>query len=273
MKRVLTAAVGIPLALWAVFRLPEAWFLVLVLIIIELAVIEYVRLARAWASKRVLAFLYLAVPLVSALLTPWWLAEGWFGVQILTGIVSISVIAIAAAVWVLFARVPVEESMVSVGSLCFGFFYLVIPAASLCYLQYAEPWLLFLLLALVWTGDSAAYVVGSRFGNHKLAPVISPNKSLEGAAASVVGALAVAFVWREFYIEQTGLSLMVLVVFTNIAAQLGDLVESMLKRGAGVKDSGSLVPGHGGVLDRFDALFFAAPVFGLGVYLIDQFGM
>ena len=180
-------------------------------------------------------------------------------------------ISIAAAIWVLSARIPVKETMVAVGSLCFGLPYLVLPAASLCFLQHSEPWLLLLLLGVVWVGDSAAFVVGSKYGRHKLAPTISPNKSWEGAAASLIGALIVALAWREFYAEETGLSLVILAVVTSVIAQLGDLVESMLKRGAGVKDSGSLLPGHGGILDRFDALFFAAPVYVLGIFWIDPF--
>ena len=279
MKRVLTAAVGIPLALWAVFRWTEAWFLLLILIVVEIAVFEYVRLAQAWTSRRVLKFLYLTVPLITALLSPWWIPEKsirWIledagTVAMMVGTGMLTCIAIAAAVWVLCARIPVKESMVGVGSLCFGLPYFVLPAAILCYLQHADPWLLLLLLGLVWAGDSAAFVVGSRYGKHKLAPTISPNKSWEGAVANLIGALVVAFVWREFYARETGLSLVVLVVVTSVIAQLGDLVESMLKRGAGVKDSGNLLPGHGGILDRFDALFFAAPVFGLGIFWIDPF--
>ena len=195
----------------------------------------------------------------------WWLSEDSVALVRLIGFGGLIGIAIAAATWILFARIPVEDSMGALGSLCFGVPYLVLPTVSLCYLQRTDPWLLLLLLAVVWTGDSAAFIVGSRFGKHKLAPIISPNKSWEGAVASLIGALAVVLVWREFYAEKTGVSLMVVVVFTNVIAQLGDLVESMLKRGAGVKDSGTLLPGHGGVLDRFDALFFAAPVFLLGV--------
>ena len=276
MKRVLTAAVGIPLALWAVFDLPELWFFLLILILVELAVFEYVRLAQAWTSKVVLSSLYLAVPGVITIL---WLSlvSEWSNslhptesviLAMRIGFSTVSCIAVVAATWVLFARVPVNNAMSSLGSLCFGIPYLAFPAVSLCYLHKIDPSLLMLLLAVVWTGDSAAFVVGSLFGKHKLAPTISPNKSWEGAAAGLIGALIVTLVWREFYAEETGLSLVILAVVTSVIAQLGDLVESMLKRGAGVKDSGSLLPGHGGILDRFDALFFAAPVYALGIFWI-----
>jgi phosphatidate cytidylyltransferase len=153
--------------------------------------------------------------------------------------------------------------------------------------------LLFLML-LVWCGDIAAYYIGRAIGRHKLAPRISPGKTWEGAIASVVGAVIVGVllfhyinpianalravhlltppVWdnrpgvaASFAIAPVWL-VAALAVSVNVAAQVGDLVESALKRGAGLKDSGTLLPGHGGVLDRIDALLFALPV-GLLFYI------
>lgn len=133
--------------------------------------------------------------------------------------------------------------------------------------------LLFLFLC-VWCGDIAALYVGKAFGRHKLAPALSPNKTWEGAIASVAGsvlfgmALIVFGNWLPAHASGfTRLSttepswhFLILAILLNVAAQLGDLVESALKRGVGVKDSGTLLPGHGGVLDRIDALLVAAPV-------------
>ncbi len=133
--------------------------------------------------------------------------------------------------------------------------------------------LLFLFLC-VWCGDIAALYVGRNFGRHKLAPAISPNKTWEGSVASVLGSvlfglglvllgdrlgahdpastrLHTSWPWWQFAL---------LAILLNVAAQIGDLAESALKRGVGVKDSGTLLPGHGGILDRIDALLFAAPV-------------
>ena len=116
-----------------------------------------------------------------------------------------------------------------------------------------------LLTAAVWANDTAAYFAGSAWGRRKLAPAISPGKTWEGAAAGLAGAglaglgMAAAF-GREPW------SALMLGVFLGLCGQLGDLFESMLKRDFGVKDSGSFLPGHGGVLDRFDSLFFAAPL-------------
>jgi len=116
-------------------------------------------------------------------------------------------------------------------------------------------------LMLNWIGDTGAYYVGKNFGRHKLAPAVSPGKSWEGAAASAVTGVAFGLIYLPLAIKGTSLlmaGLFALVV--NVAGQVGDLAESVIKRGAGVKDSGSLLPGHGGILDRVDSTMFALPV-------------
>jgi phosphatidate cytidylyltransferase len=142
-------------------------------------------------------------------------------------------------------------------------------------------WLLYLLL-VVWAGDIFAYFVGRSLGRHLMSPRISPKKTWEGAAASLAASLMVGillfnhalqistFLLRVGLIERRdglfGLEkpelwpIILLTIALNVAAQLGDLLESLIKRGAGVKDSGAILPGHGGMLDRIDALLFAAPV-------------
>jgi len=165
----------------------------------------------------------------------------------------------------------------------FAFVYVALPMAMLVQLrqQWAGAfWLLYLLL-VVWAGDIFAYFVGRSVGRHLMAPRISPKKTWEGAAASLAASLLVgsllfsharqisSFLLSLRLIERRdGLlgenlelwPIILLTVALNIAAQLGDLVESLIKRGAGVKDSGSILPGHGGMLDRIDALLFAAPI-------------
>jgi phosphatidate cytidylyltransferase len=147
--------------------------------------------------------------------------------------------------------------------------------------QWAGAFLILYLFLVVWTGDTAAYYVGRAIGKHKLSPRVSPGKSWEGAIASFVGSIIIGVVvfknasaiseflmrlhllerWQAYLAPPPPLAQEILLSGTlNIVAQLGDLVESLLKRGAGVKDSGALLPGHGGMLDRIDALLFAAPV-------------
>jgi phosphatidate cytidylyltransferase len=148
--------------------------------------------------------------------------------------------------------------------------------------QWAGAFYLLYLLLVVWAGDIFAYFVGKSMGRHLMASRISPKKTWEGAAASLVASVGVGWLlfhyalplssWllraglierRDgiFGLEQPSMGpIIVLTIVLNIAAQLGDLVESLIKRGAGVKDSGAILPGHGGMLDRIDALLFAAPV-------------
>lgn len=120
---------------------------------------------------------------------------------------------------------------------------------------------LFFALALNWAGDSVAYYVGKRFGRHPLAPVVSPKKSWEGAAGSVVGSVAFGLIYMAIFEPAVPWYQVALIaVAGNISGQFGDLAESAIKRGARVKDSGNLLPGHGGVLDRVDSSLFALPV-------------
>ena len=123
-------------------------------------------------------------------------------------------------------------------------------------------WLLFFLLLVTWAADSAAYYVGTLYGRRSLAPRISPKKTVEGLVGGLIGATIVAYAARwSFLPEFSNLDALVLAVFLTLAGLWGDLVESAIKRSVGVKDSGGLLPGHGGMLDRLDSLLFTAPAF------------
>jgi phosphatidate cytidylyltransferase len=121
------------------------------------------------------------------------------------------------------------------------------------------PALLLFAMVIIWVGDSAAYFVGRSIGKHPLAPHLSPKKTWEGTAASFLGSLVVAFVFARFLTVPLA-HLLAMAALGNVAGQIGDLLESAYKRSAGIKDSGSILPGHGGVLDRIDALILAIPV-------------
>lgn len=166
----------------------------------------------------------------------------------------------------------------------FAFTYIALPMGMLVQLrqQWAGAFYLLYLLFVVWSGDIFAYFVGKSIGRHLMAPRISPKKTWEGAAASLIASVAIGcalFYYAEpissallraglitrrdglFGLERPSVGpIVVLTIILNVAAQLGDLVESLIKRGANVKDSGAILPGHGGMLDRIDALLFAAPV-------------
>jgi phosphatidate cytidylyltransferase len=133
--------------------------------------------------------------------------------------------------------------------------------------------LLFLLLC-VWVCDSAAYYVGSTMGKRKLAPGISPNKTVEGSVAGILGSMVAALLLNAFSLVSWPIWFAFLAgALIAVFAQLGDLAESMIKRDAGVKDSGNLIPGHGGVLDRVDALLFTVPIFYYALVWLNLIGL
>jgi phosphatidate cytidylyltransferase len=143
-----------------------------------------------------------------------------------------------------------------------GLLYVPLLLSQLILLR-AEPhgeyWIL-LMLTIVMAGDSAAYYIGSAFGRHKLYPAVSPNKSIEGALGGLAGSVAGAFIAKlTFFHQISAVDCIVTALLLGILGQLGDLFESLLKRSCGVKDSGTIVPGHGGILDRLDSILFAAP--------------
>lgn len=142
-----------------------------------------------------------------------------------------------------------------------GAFYCFTPWYFAVELRERSVHLLFFALALNWVGDSAAFYFGRRFGKHKLAPSISPGKSWEGALASIAGSVVFGLLYLGRTMPQIpSLAVIGMAALGNIGGQCGDLAESAIKRGAGMKDSGSLLPGHGGVLDRLDSSMFAVPV-------------
>lgn len=147
--------------------------------------------------------------------------------------------------------------------LCFGFLYLSIPMAHLILLrslQHGTRWVL-LVLFMVMLNDTCAYFTGTFLGRHKLYPQVSPNKSIEGAVGGLAGSVLAAGVGYVTFMPWAGvLPLLLLGLVAGVVAELGDLFESLLKRSFGVKDSGRLIPGHGGILDRLDSLIFAFPL-------------
>lgn len=129
--------------------------------------------------------------------------------------------------------------------------------------------LTFLTIFLVWATDTGAYLVGRGFGRHLLAPQVSPKKTIEGSLGGIGLSIIVAVLYWYLFAETSSVATYLLMaVIVGISAQIGDLFESALKRSAGVKDSGTLIPGHGGILDRFDSLIFAIPLVYYGVTLI-----
>jgi phosphatidate cytidylyltransferase len=268
MQRLLTAVIGTPLTLAAVFWLPGWWFFVFMAVVIDWAAFEYLLIVRPRAPHAPLRLVLVMAP-IAAYAISFALSDNTdllaLRLHLLAGALVISV---GLGTLLLFSRTPLEETIPALGILAFGVPYFALPIASVFRLREIDPWVVFLLLAIVWLGDTAAFYVGSRIGRHKLAPDVSPKKSWEGAAAGFVVAVAAAMVWTLLRLSRLDWRVLAAAAVTAVAAQIGDLVESMIKRGSGVKDSGSILPGHGGLLDRLDALLFAAPVLLFALWLV-----
>jgi phosphatidate cytidylyltransferase len=273
MKRVLTALVLIPLVLVLVFLTPKwAWlFTVGTAAVAGLAGWEYLGLAQRGGAKPPRIAVVVAI---GALFAARLLAENFEWLRQTEAVFGI--LALGLLVYCTF-RSPVERVMADASASVFCLLYVGLTLLTLPALREDiegnGPSLVAFLLCVVWAGDIAALYVGRAWGRHKMAPTLSPNKTWEGAAGSVAGSLlvacgllALANKLAEWNIEKLSYHgepwayWLAIAVLVNVAAQVGDLTESALKRSAGVKDSGSLLPGHGGVLDRIDALLLAAPV-------------
>ncbi|MFC1823687.1 phosphatidate cytidylyltransferase [Thermodesulfobacteriota bacterium] len=156
-----------------------------------------------------------------------------------------------------------ERAFEDVVKVVFGIAYICLPLALLIYIQWNKNgylWIFF-LLSVIFMGDTGAYYVGRAFGKHKLYPSVSPGKTWEGAFGGLLGSLLAALIFSfvvPLYRFDPGI--LVLVVSLSIFGQIGDLAESLIKRKYGVKDSGRILPGHGGLLDRIDALLFSIPL-------------
>ena len=263
MKRILTALVLIPLVLLLVFLGPRWLFTLAAAGLAALAAWEYLAMADRGGPKP---------PRVAVLVAIGALFLGNFFYFEQTAVI-LGVLSLGLLVYCTF-RSPIETVMADAALSVFcllyvGFSLLAIPALRE---EANGPSLVVFLLCVVWAGDIVALYVGRSLGKHKLAPSLSPNKTWEGAAGSVAGSLLVAgglLALADWLTQWNSARLsypdeiwywLLLAVVVNIAAQVGDLAESALKRSVGVKDSGTLLPGHGGVLDRIDALLLAAPV-------------
>lgn len=186
-----------------------------------------------------------------------WPTAPLHGISLLTGI---SILTIAVFI-VSLRNSDLREVLPHVACVLLGALYTFAPWRFSIDLRRQSIHLLFFALALNWAGDSTAYYVGRAIGKHRLAPVVSPKKSWEGAIGSVAGSIIFGLLYLGLFMPQIAWwNVVLMAVVANIAGQFGDLAESAMKRGADIKDSGTLLPGHGGALDRLDSSLFALPV-------------
>ena len=173
----------------------------------------------------------------------------------------------------LLGRSPLEQSLRDGAMTLFGVLYLglTLGMLSMTRLLPQGEWLIFFLLLVTWASDTGAYYVGTLYGRHRLAPTISPKKTVEGLVGGLIAAIIAGYIARWWFLpELSGLDCLILATLLTIAGLWGDLAESAMKRTAGMKDSGGILPGHGGMLDRLDSLLFATPVFYYYITLVSR---
>ena len=286
LKRIATALVLIPVVILLVLRAPVPVVAAVAGAVALVTVQEFLKLTESYDVQPLRLPTYTFVGLFFLLLA----ADSGGETPQLSALKFVLALGFACAIapflflTIAMRRTQMKGSYPAAAASAFAFTYIALPMAMLVQLRHqwgGAFWLLYLLL-VVWAGDIFAYFVGRSLGRHLMAPRISPKKTWEGAAASLAASLVVgillfnhalqisSFLLRIGLIQRRdglfGLEkpeiwpIVLLTIALNVAAQLGDLVESLIKRGAGVKDSGTILPGHGGMLDRIDALLFAAPV-------------
>jgi phosphatidate cytidylyltransferase len=284
MKRILTATILI-LVVFALIFFGNIWLMTLFSVIVaELAAYEYLKLAAVGAESHGLK---LRIPI-------WWMALGTAIAFVVTlpnfpveaQLPVLSALTIALFAWNGF-RSPLIQVLPDTAQGLFGLLYIAYPLTliPLLWKQEDGPALVVFLMVCVWAGDIAALYIGRAFGKRKLAPRLSPGKTWLGSIASILGSMLAAglLIYIADLLTARGITILhiseplwqslVLAAILNVAAQLGDLLESAIKRGAGVKDSGTILPGHGGILDRIDALLLAAPVLWFILLLKDHFNL
>ena len=277
--RVITAIVIFSITLVALFLFPNWAWGVFTLCIAILACWEWSRFCRLSVSG---SRAYLGLSIVLTALTFLAYQHGQlFGISFKQ--VAFAGFAIAAVFWLFAAPIWLLKLWRPKAAWMMGLvgWIVIFPTwLALLFLRDVSPWLLLTFAAIVWIADITAYFVGKQFGKNKLAPEISPGKTREGAFGGIVGVAAYFFIWQylmantfvgnHVWAEALRSNIVALFVFFVVLALLsvvGDLFESWMKRGAGMKDSSNLLPGHGGILDRIDALTSTLPLAGLFVML------
>lgn len=285
-KRVVTAVVLIPLVLLLVLKAPLYVMAIVAGAVALLAIAEFLKLVAQYGVQPLRQPTYAFVTLFFVFV----IVASTNRIPLVETTAMIYGLALAAVLApFLFLTIAMRRGELTTGypaaaASVFAFAYVAIPMALLVQIRQQPAGAIFVIytLLVVWAGDIFAYFVGKGLGRHRMSPEISPKKTWEGAIASVLASVVVGTLWFRhaagistfllqaglierrdgmFGLQQPELAAIVLLsAIANVAAQLGDLVESLIKRGAGVKDSGAILPGHGGMLDRIDAMLFAVPV-------------
>lgn len=274
LKRIITAVILIPVIVALVYLGP-AWLVAIVAAVVALlAMREFFKLSAQMGLRGLSLWTMLCAAL---LFYSQWLSgmeevqRLGPGTEIISNVgmgryVSVSVVFLiflfGAALISTASRVAIADVLPAIAASSAALIFVAWPFSYLARMDGmlpAGPVLVLFALAIVWAGDTVAYFTGKSIGRTKMAPALSPGKTWEGAVGNIIGSLIVGYFFARW---QSGdlAAWLITAALANIAGQIGDLLESSYKRGAGVKDSGAMLPGHGGMLDRVDSLIFAAPV-------------
>jgi phosphatidate cytidylyltransferase len=263
LKRWLTGIIALPILIYIIGPYSPRWVLYSILFAATIiSLMEFYKITASDLPRPVKFSIYFLTLLLFLVI---------YQRQILFVQLVIALFAFVPMSYFMFTRSsPGQQSTTDIGKAVIGPIYIAIPLSMIIYIDCHDPdkgylWIFFLLV-VIFASDTGAFYCGKLFGKHKLYEAVSPGKTWEGAIGggvfSVIVALCFLFFVPHFQISP---GMLVLVIVLTVVGQIGDLVESMLKRNHGIKDSGRILPGHGGILDRIDGLLFAIPV--LFVYL------
>ncbi|MGZ3650911.1 MAG: phosphatidate cytidylyltransferase [Bdellovibrionota bacterium] len=258
-KRVISAVVGLVALLAIYFGFGHPGLIVIMVAISAASYYEFLQFSGAAGRSR-------ALSLAAGTVLSIWLCVGLPGA--LEAVYVSALAVLLRGLWRVHQSGPdhIVSEVQHSQSRVFGLTYMVVFPSFVTRVHALPhgPALLFLLIGVIWLGDIGAYYGGKAFGRNKLSPSISPGKTREGALAGLVVCALWAAAWGSYSLGHLPVWKWILIaVLTSVVAQAGDLLESLLKRAYSVKDSGGLIPGHGGVFDRFDSLILAAPFFYL----------
>lgn len=264
-QRVITAVLLLPVVIGSILLLSLEFFTLVWAAVMSVAAYEWLKLSgiqNRWLLLLSLIMLNGLFALIwfypfSSMPVAWYILIAWF--LIIMSFMGDPVASLKRCRPVAYSFIGIAVGLV-----------LIFPTwLAMVLLHQHNPWMVLHVFLIVWVADTGAYFSGRRFGKHKLAPVISPGKSWQGvwgALIAVTGyAIAISFFWQQG--EQQQWLFVFICVLAALVSVAGDLLESVFKRVRGVKDSGQILPGHGGVMDRLDSMMAAAPVFTAGYYL------
>lgn len=271
-QRIITALLLLPLVLALIFLMPTVWFMLVLAIVMLACTIEYVRLAgfSGMLATSVFVLLQTAIFIAIYVCADSWGkdAQMWLGGFSIAWLLLFGRLAMFRSETKIDSRYRALSFVTSIVSVTSGWY-----ALYWLQMQNQGPWLILLLLLIVWAADTGAYFSGKAFGKRKLAPHISPGKTIAGLVgglilSAIIAWLAVQWMPAVQLLSNLGsVQMLCLSLITVVISVGGDLMVSMHKRISGFKDSGQLLPGHGGILDRLDSLLAAAPFFALGLLM------